>query len=631
MKAGATMNHSIVILSSSNDFTQKFNTVLKNRNLNYPIIECTGKDTSAIAQKYSQEGTLIFITRGKNLELVRQCTTTPIIDVRYTYEDLYYSLNEAKKYSDKIAFIGFDLAYEVARKFKALSNENFLLLKPNTVSDIDELVKKHANAGIEVFVGGLTVERAAKKCDVKNIMIQVDDYSLSLALDEAISLLNYEMALRKNFETIQQILNSTTEGIISINQSAELHYINDRAKKFLTDKNNTLCLDQILELPAVAETIQNGENHYNHFIEIAGRSLILNSRPLKVEQQIFGAVVSLQASHYVQNTEKELRKKLNSKGLVAKNNFSDIVGNSSNFKSVINTAKRFAESDSTILITGPSGAGKEIFSQSIHNHSSRRNEPFVAINCAALPMSILESELFGYVKGAFTGANPNGKTGIFELAHNGTVFLDEIGEMATEIQAKLLRVIQEKEITRIGDDKVIPVNVRIIGATNKDLLKEIEEKSFREDLYYRLCVLELKLPSLEARREDIPLLIKYFIKKHSPQIQITDNALETLSQLPYRGNIRQLQNITERLIVMRETNIIDKPLVYKVLDLNKTASKDQLLSTEISSQETPSQLKKIELQLIEATMKKHNGNKTKVAKELGISYTTLWRRLKNNT
>ncbi|MBN2898026.1 MAG: sigma 54-interacting transcriptional regulator [Clostridia bacterium] len=625
------MKHPIVILSSSKDFTKKFNDILIERHLNYPIMECTGSTTVEMAKKYSQEGTQIFITRGKNLELVRQSTATPVIDVRYTYEDLYYSLEEAKLYSNKIAFIGFDLAYEVARKFQALSNENFLLIKPNDVSDIDQIVAEHSQSGIEVFIGGLTVAKAAQNHGVKNVMIQVDDYSLALALDEALSLLNYEMALRKNFETIQQILNATTEGIISINQSAKLHYINNQARKFLTDDKKNLLIDRILDLPVIAETINLGTTNYNQFIEIGNQSLILNSRPLKIDQQIFGAVVTLQKSDYVQNTEKELRKKLNSKGLVARNNFSDIVGNSPIFLSTIHRAKRFAESDSTVLITGPSGAGKEIFAQSIHNHSSRRNESFVAINCAALPMSILESELFGYVRGAFTGANPNGKTGIFELAHNGTVFLDEIGEMSPETQAKLLRVIQEKEITRIGDDKVIPVNVRIIGATNKNLLEEIEKNTFREDLYYRLCVLELKLPSLDERREDIPLLIRHFIQRQSPQIQISDEALHTLSNLAYRGNIRHLQNIIERLIVMRETNIIDNSLVYKVLDLHDTQSTTLKLKIEsLVEDDEPSELKKMEYQLIQELMAKYEGNRTKVAKELGISYTTLWRRLKKH-
>ncbi|MBV7272980.1 sigma 54-interacting transcriptional regulator [Clostridium sp. PL3] len=623
------MNKDIIILSASTDFTQKFSKLLKNRKLDYPIFECTGDKTIEIARQFVDEGTKIIIARGRNLELLRQNINTILIDVRYTYEDMYFSLKNAKQHSDKIAYIGFNLAYDVAAKFKSISKENFLLIDPQPVSDIDEIVKKYSTNGIKVFIGGITVANAAKKYGVKNVMIEVDETSLEIALNEAISLLNYELERRKNYETIKQVLNSTTEGIIGIDQYSQISYINDRAKKFLSDENNNLLIDEIVNLPIINNTIKQGTAKYNELLEIGNNSLVLSSRPLKIDNKVFGAVASIQKSDYVQNAEKEIRKKLNPKGHIAKKNFSDIIGESKVLTTTIEKAKKFAKSSSTILITGPSGAGKEIFAQSIHNYSDRRNEPFVAINCAALPKSILESELFGYVKGAFTGARPEGKAGIFELAHNGTVFLDEVGETSQDIQAKLLRVIQEKEIIRIGDDKVIPVDVRIISATNKNLLERIEKNKFREDLYYRLCVLELKLPSLEERKEDIPLLIKHFISNNAPNIKITKEALMLLSDLPYNGNIRHLQNIVERLIVMCENNIIDNYLVSQVLDLKPTDSEKRFLQpfSEEQDDETP-ELIKIENQLIKDALKKYNGNKTKVAKELGMSYTTLWRRLK---
>jgi sigma-54 dependent transcriptional regulator, acetoin dehydrogenase operon transcriptional activator AcoR len=624
------MNKDILILSSSTDFTQKFNRLLEKKKLHYPVIEATGNKTIEIAKQFVEEGTKIIITRGKNLDLIRQNINTILIDVRYTYEDIYFSLEKAKQYSNKIACIGFDLAYDVEAKFKNISKENFSLIKPESVFDVDEIVKKHSDEGIEVFIGGITVADAAKKYGVRNVMIEVDETSLEVALNEAISMLNFELERKKNYETIKQILNSTTEGIISIDLNSQISYINDKAKKFMTDENNNLLIDEIVNLSAVKNTIKQGTATYNELLEIGNSSLILSSRPLKIDNNIFGAVASIQKSDYVQSAEKEIRKKLNTKGHIAKKNFSDIIGKSKILTTTIEKAKKFAKSDSTILITGPSGAGKEIFAQSIHNYSNRRNEPFVAINCAALPKSVLESELFGYVKGAFTGARPEGKAGIFELAHNGTVFLDEVGETSQDIQAKLLRVIQEKEIIRIGDDKVIPINVRIISATNKNLSERIEKNEFREDLYYRLCVLELKLPSLNERSEDIPLLVKHFISTNAPDIKITDEALLLLGSLPYNGNIRHLQNTVERLIVMCENTIIDDYLVSQVLDLNANNSEKKLLHPFCDEQgnSTP-ELRKIENQLIKDALKKYNGNKTKASKELGMSYTTLWRRLKN--
>lgn len=623
------MNSDIIILSSSTDFTQKFSKLLEKNKLSYPIFESTGKNTIEIAKKFIRKGTKIIITRGKNLGLLRQNINTILIDVRYTYEDVYFSLKKAKQYSNKIAYIGFDLAYNVALKFKNISKENFLLIKPKSVSDIDQIVKKYSDDGIEVFIGGITVAGAAKKYGVKNVMIKVDEISLEIALNEALSFLNFEFERKKNYETIKQILNSTTEGIIGIDQYFQISYINNRAKKFITDKNNNILINQIVNLPVIRSTINNGTANYNELIEIGNNTFVLGCRPLKINNKIFGAVVSIQKSDYVQSAEKEIRKKLTAKGLIAKKNFSDIIGESKTLTATIEKAKKFAKSDSTILITGPSGSGKEIFAQSIHNYSNRCYEPFVAINCAALPKSILESELFGYVKGAFTGARPEGKVGMFELAHNGTVFLDEIGETSQDIQVKLLRVIQEKEIIRIGDDKVVPVDVRIISATNKNLLEKIEKNKFREDLYYRLCVLELRLPSLDERKEDIPLLVKHFISNKAPDINITNEALIILSSLSYKGNIRHLQNIVERLIVMCENNIIDDYLVSQVLDLKSNNLDKNFLRPSYEEQnDITSKIVKTENQLIKDTLKKYDGNKTKTAKELGISYTTLWRRLK---
>lgn len=236
-------------------------------------------------------------------------------------------------------------------------------------------------------------------------------------------------------------------------------------------------------------------------------------------------MVAFQDVTRIQEMEGKFYRKIHLRGHVAKYTFDDILFQSSEIKRTIETAQRYSEVDSNILIIGETGTGKEIFAQSIHNHSNRKNNPFVAINCAALPENLLESELFGYAEGAFTGAMKGGKQGFFELAHRGTIFLDEIGEISPKMQSRSLRVLQEREIMRIGDDKVIPVDVRILSATNKDLMQMVKSNDFREDLYYRLSVLDLVLPPLRERREDIPLLVNAFIQKglsDQKQIKITD-------------------------------------------------------------------------------------------------------------
>ena len=228
--------------------------------------------------------------------------------------------------------------------------------------------------------------------------------------------------------------------------------------------------------------------------------------------------------HYIQMVDRKIRKELIGRGHFAKNKFDDIVGDSRLISQTKQKAMRYAMSNSAVLIVGETGVGKEMFVQSIHNYSNRKYKPFVAVNCAALPQSIMESELFGYVKGAFTGARSEGKLGIFELAHTGTVFLEEISELPLDVQAKLLRIIQEKELTRVGDDKTIPIDVRVIAACNTNLRECVSNKTFRQDLYYRIAVLELKIPPLRERTEDIPHLVAQIIKgketQHIKQVRL---------------------------------------------------------------------------------------------------------------
>ncbi len=221
--------------------------------------------------------------------------------------------------------------------------------------------------------------------------------------------------------------------------------------------------------------------------QIGSTSIVTNRVPIVVDGEVMGVVATFQDVEKFQRMEASVRKKLRAKGHVAKFRFEDIIGTSQAIMNAIGTAKLYARVNSTLLLLGESGTGKELFAQSIHNSSERRDNPFVAVNCAALPGSLLESELFGYVEGAFTGARKGGSPGLFEMAHTGTIFLDEISEMQPNLQALLLRVLQEKEVTRIGGDSVIPVDVRIIAATNRDLYAMVEKGLFREDLYYRLA------------------------------------------------------------------------------------------------------------------------------------------------
>nr|WP_274608171.1 sigma 54-interacting transcriptional regulator [Peribacillus sp. TH27] len=258
----------------------------------------------------------------------------------------------------------------------------------------------------------------------------------------------------------------------------------------------------------------------------------------------------------------KLRLKIKESGHIAKYKFNDIISKSSKIEQVKKQAKKMALSDSNVLIIGESGTGKELFANSIHNYSSRNPFPFVAVNCSALPDNLLESELFGYEEGAFTGAKRGGKKGLFEQAHRGTIFLDEIGDISSNLQSRLLRVLQQKEVLRVGGTKVIPVDVRVIAATNKDLFHLVQERQFRDDLYYRLKVLQLNIPPLRERVEDIFPLIKHFMFKKRTQLTFSSEAQYCLESYNWPGNIRELENMVECLGIMADGEIIETDLPF---------------------------------------------------------------------
>lgn len=314
--------------------------------------------------------------------------------------------------------------------------------------------------------------------------------------------------------------------------------------------------------------------------------------------------------------------------------FDDIIAKSKLIQHFKGRARSFAKTDLPVLITGESGVGKELFAHAIHSASSRKNKPYVCINCAAIPDTLLESELFGYESGAFTGASKGGKIGKFELANGGTIFLDEIGDLPPIMQSKLLRVLQENQIEKIGGSKSIEIDVRVIAATNVDLVEKIESKVFRSDLYYRLNVLNLNIPSLKERPEDIPLLIEHFkslfYQKNGVYKVFSKEALKILSAYPWPGNVRELKNIVYRLMVIAEEEEISYDLIPNdILESRYSFFMDNYDPSDLFENKNTLNniMRDIELQIIEDALKLCDYNKSKTADLLGIKRMTLYRKI----
>lgn len=370
------------------------------------------------------------------------------------------------------------------------------------------------------------------------------------------------------------------------------------------------------------------------------KEVIATAAPIIVDDELKGSVGVLHdVSDIMKATDELTLAKKIIRSLEAKYTFEDIVGNNILLKKAIEKAKKAADVPATVLLRGESGTGKELFAHAIHNASDRKFNQFVKVNCAALSESLLESELFGYVEGAFTGAKKSGKKGLFEQASGGTIFLDEIGEVSSNIQVKLLRVLQEKEIIRVGDTESIDIDIRIIGATNMDLEKAVEEDNFREDLYYRLNVLPITIPALRYRKDDLGDLVYNSTRKLNQEYgravnDISDEALEILKKHDWPGNVRELENIVGRAIInMRlNENKIERSHLPKITEKYKENMNMNIETRkhEQSFEELNEVLDSTEKEYITKVLNENKGNKTLTAKILGISIRSLYYKLERH-
>lgn len=449
---------------------------------------------------------------------------------------------------------------------------------------------------------------------------------------------NRELTVTNN--RLTNTLDSMSDGVIYVDKLGIVHEVNPSAERILGTSAENLINGSIQQLckttmPYIEEVLNQGKSF--SLVELmldTGRGTIhcmTSGKPVTDDQgNITGGVVLLRPMDKIQSMVNRIA------GAQATFELKDVIGKSSVIVDTVRVASLAAQSKSTILLEGESGTGKEVFAQAIHNASSRNSGPFVAVNCAAIPRELLASELFGYVEGAFTGAKRGGRMGKFELASGGTLFLDEIGDMPLDQQVALLRVLQEKKVTRVGGDTVIPVSVRIICATNKCLANEVEKGNFREDLYYRLNVISINIPPLRNRPGDIPILFNFFLEKTARELgikikQIDPEVIDYLDGYYWPGNVRQLQNVVERIVnIARDGMITVRHLPAEIggMPRREPASIAQVvrINTErVTRKKLNAEKEREEILSLLATS---GGNISQVAKELGISRNTVYRKMR---
>lgn len=559
----------------------------------------------------------VFVSAGSNFQALSTQLQAPLVEIKVSLTDVLLAMREASKTSNKVALLKYNEEISYLNQIKSLFKFPIVQCLYKSGDEVNTIIDQLYKRGFTTFIGSSLIYESATARGLSCCFVYSVD-SVIRALETAVKIAQIKQREMVKTEELQTILKFTHEGIIATNSNDVITVFNPSAEKIIGIPERKIMAQNAndvlpeLNLKSVRET---KESILNQVQTIADVKILTNRIPIITKQGVAGTIVTFNDIGMVQKAEKKIRETLYRKGFTARIKFDDILGTSEAIQEVKNIALRYARWKSSILIMGDSGTGKELFAQAIHNASLCSDGPFVAINCAALPENLLESELFGYENGAFTGAKKGGKQGLFELAHNGTIFLDEIADMPMAIQSRVLRVLEEHEVLRIGGEKLIPIDIRIIAATNKNLWEMVQSGNFRDDLYYRLCVLELSLPALSNRKEDIVALIVKFLKDFRPDLpewlvqRIAHNP--QFADYHWRGNVRQLRNIIERFSVLFNDETVAEILIGNLLQLRPVIDTyDQ------------------EREKLVALLKEVKGNKSKAAQLMGISRTTLWRKLR---
>ncbi|MFC5587712.1 sigma 54-interacting transcriptional regulator [Sporosarcina soli] len=598
-----------------------------------------------IAERWEREGIVdTLVVRGPTATLVEAAIKRiPVIRIDIPYFDFLEAFYRARKIGNRIAVIlvGADQSPNEMQYLGQIAGVEITpLTYANRFGYMRQLLRARQQGYDTIVSIGPPIIEMARQLNMHGVLVETRPETLRKGLRNAMNLLQHsekekQKAMRKQeiASRSQTILDLSSDGVISVDREGTILVINHAAERILGVKAANVIGRNRLEFaehPALGILLSDQIELRAELLKLEGKDLVVNRSILESKSM----VITFQVARHIQVLEEKIRVQLHNKGLVARYKFADLVGQNPSFQQAKDRGAQFAQTDFTVLITGESGTGKELFAHAIHRASKRATGPFVAINCAALPDNLLESELFGYEEGAFTGARKGGKQGLFELAHNGTIFLDEIGELSVMLQARLLRVLQNREVMRVGGDRLIPVDVRVVSATNRELKQAIAQGDFREDLYYRLNVLDLKIPSLRERREDIPLLARRFLGEVSRtqgfSANLPESSLQSLKKYDWPGNVRELENFVQKCVVLTQGVSNPEEVVNELIQelllgrqQNGKSMQDNSLIIEVGT------LEEMEQQIIKQLDLTSGLDRVQLSKYLGISRSTLWKKLKD--
>ena len=636
------MVYKIGVISRSQEFIDLIITLGLNEPVNIVAQQAYFYQAPEVAQQMVKNGVELIISRERTANLLEKSLPIPVIHCDFNAIDILLSLSKAEQNDYPLALAKAELnirgTAEILGLIERLWNHKVGLISYTDFDDLEKKLQRAVGSGLKGIMGGKLVVEMAAQMGFNKVELFTSQETAKVALERAVLVAQDRRQREIDNFSIPSVLNALDHPMIILDNEGKVKFINHQAEEIIEIEKSRIIDKLIPNFPYLSyvNLLEKGQEIKEKIFTVPqkNQTVLFNLRPLLGDDSVYkGCLVNLRGKSREDLPFKEKQIGLLNQGLKSKYSLDDIVGKSRLLHKAKDRAKEFAKSDFNILIIGETGTGKELFAHAIHQSSLRSKNPFVAINCAALPPNLLESELFGYESGAFTGARKEGKKGLFELAHNGTIFLDEIGEMPPEIQARLLRTLESKEVMHLGGDRLIRVSFRVISTTNINLEKAMERDAFRKDLYYRLSPLILLSPPLRDRREDIPLLLKVFLsnisltsEKQAEIIECIDKVLIYLTDYTWPGNVRELLNLVERCSV--EFNLVKNGLV-NISDLLKPGHTLPPEFHQRSDGALIGNLKNIELQAIKATGEKLNWNRKEMADILGIGQSTLWRKLKD--
>lgn len=602
-------------------------------------------DAVALAEELIAAGTRVLVARGGIADVLRVegIDGISIVDISITAYDVLRAVAEAKKKAPRVCIMAFESMIEGLDEILLLIGGDTSVVTIHEGLKIPEAMKECWEHGEVCFVGGAVTCEIAQSKNYPSVLIRSGKEAVSDAIHEASRIVKVRRSEEQKRVLLRGALDSMEDGVVVVDSAGRPELWNSRAMTVFgsDDLQASEVFDAFMRDEGFKRLLFHGISG-DAVVKIgSGASIVVSVSPLLAGGDFEGALLNLRDAVRVEALEQKVRVEVHSRGLTANRKFSDIIGQSKLLRDTIAVAQAFARVDATVLILGQSGTGKELFAQAIHNSSSRRNGPYVAVNCAALPESLLESELFGYAPGAFTGATKQGKRGLFELAHKGTLLLDEVNELSPNLQGKLLRVLQERVIRRVGGDRVIPVDVRVLACTNRDLVRMVQKREFREDLFFRIDVLRLHLPPLRERAEDVIPLFKFFVKRFSQElglapVRLAPEAVEMLSAHNWPGNARELQNVVQRCLALFYGQVVTKEKLRTMLSAHGGMFAEEVAATtgqfigsgaDLSTQPRRRSRQPLTPEEIRAALEATGGSIGKAAKALGVHRTTLWRHM----